>query len=440
MGASWNSLVRVFERTWGSMDVTRRAITFYNRDSTTGWRLPTYSTSTIKMLIIPRGSTKMIKAAGTYPLTDAVGLTNTAVADMDQVLANSIYYEIKAVEEIYSTPDTVEYYRCNLNKLPLWEAAPASATWKTSPNDPRERTKTWIDAYARNAQITKNDGSTPAAWATIFENPPYSLRQELRTTSQFQYYITGDDAYAMTFGANWDAQTFTVGSSGHTINLVKLKLGKIGSPGTFTVSIRATDGSGHPTGADLTSGSINANILPAYTACEWKDIPLTDYDLSANTKYAIVMRAPSGSPGDEVARRMDETSPTYAGGCIEVSTDSGSSWASQSGYDFMFEEHFGPVQGLYVIGQSNSTSMLDCDQSAYGYVEHVPIRICTVDGTDVTGTALQWKMEAELRYVFETYPSGTWRSLSFMRSLDHALGGMWLYDREYELNYERETT
>ncbi|GAJ19661.1 unnamed protein product [marine sediment metagenome] len=47
----------------------------------------------------------------------------------------------------------------------------------------------------------------------------------------------------------------------HKITSVKLKLWKEGSPGTVTISIRATDGRGHPTGGDLCSGTINGNTI-----------------------------------------------------------------------------------------------------------------------------------------------------------------------------------
>ena len=84
--------------------------------------------------------------------------------------------------------------------------------------------------------------------------------------SIYEYYSTGDDAAASIYGNTWDTQTFTP-SVAHTITSVKLKLYKTGTgPGTITVGIRATDGSGLPTGSDLCSGTTDGNTLPAATS------------------------------------------------------------------------------------------------------------------------------------------------------------------------------
>ncbi len=78
--------------------------------------------------------------------------------------------------------------------------------------------------------------------------------------TRFEHYITGDDG-AWEFGIiNWMAQTFTP-STAHKITSVKLPLYRWGSPGTITVSIKATDGNGHPTGDDLCLGTTDGNAL-----------------------------------------------------------------------------------------------------------------------------------------------------------------------------------
>lgn len=154
----------------------------------------------------------------------------------------------------------------------------------------------------------------------------------------YEYYNTGDDASSGVYGATWKAQTFTP-SIAHKITSVKLKFYRTGSPGTLTVGIRATDGSGHPTGEDLCSGTIDGNSLTTDTAGAWYEITLgAGYNLAASTKYAIVARAPSGDINNRARWLYDSTSSTYTGGNIESSTNSGSSWTSSTGYDFMFED------------------------------------------------------------------------------------------------------
>jgi len=162
--------------------------------------------------------------------------------------------------------------------------------------------------------------------------------------SLYEVYSTGDDgSYAM-YGKYWDAQTFTVGATGHTVTSVKLKLYRKGSPGTVTVSIRATSGD-HPTGADLTVGTIDGNSLTTATAGAWYEIALTEYTLNASTKYAIVVRAPNGSTNNYLYWRADKTSPTYTGGNREDSIDNGVTWTTTTLSDFMFEVWGNPAGG-----------------------------------------------------------------------------------------------
>ncbi len=154
-------------------------------------------------------------------------------------------------------------------------------------------------------------------------------------SERYEYYITGDDAGYELYGANWLAQTFTP-STAHTITSVKLKLYRYQNPGTLTVGIRATSGA-FPTGSDLTSGTTNGDTLTTTATGEWREITLTDYSLSASTKYAIVLRALTANDTNYANWRYDN-----AGGYSDEneahSGDSGTSWAAQSGYDFMFED------------------------------------------------------------------------------------------------------
>ena len=148
------------------------------------------------------------------------------------------------------------------------------------------------------------------------------------------YYNTGDDTFATITSAAWYAQTFTANQA-YTIGSVKLRLWRqAGAPANVTVSIRATDGSGHPTGGDLTSGSIAGSGITENTAGAWYEITLTSYSLSNGVKYAIVVRVDTNN----VRWRVDNSSPTYAGGNGESSGDSGASWSTRT-YDCMFETY-----------------------------------------------------------------------------------------------------
>jgi len=155
--------------------------------------------------------------------------------------------------------------------------------------------------------------------------------------TRYEYYTTGDTDAWLVFGVRLEAQTFTP-SIAHKITSVKLKLYRIGLPGTLTVSIRATNGSGHPTGADLCSGTTNGNTLPHGVPAEWREITLgAGYNLSAGIKYAIVATAPSGNLSNCAYWRGDYTNPTYWKGCRENKYGA-EDWISYTDIDLMFEE------------------------------------------------------------------------------------------------------
>jgi len=155
----------------------------------------------------------------------------------------------------------------------------------------------------------------------------------------YEHYNTGDDGRALIQSFIWLGQSFTP-SLTHKITSVKLRLHRVGSPGTVTVSIRATDGDGLPTGPDLCSGTTNGNTLTTdYTGGDWREITLGDgYNLSADTKYVIVVRVLDGNLDNKVGWRDDESSPTYVGGNKVGSTDNDSTWFLCLSCDTMFEE------------------------------------------------------------------------------------------------------
>lgn len=156
-------------------------------------------------------------------------------------------------------------------------------------------------------------------------------------TTEYENYDGTENSDLIMYQVYWHAQTFTVGATAHTITSVKLKLWKDGNPGTFTVSIRAVDGSGHPTGSDLTSGTIDGNTFTTDGNGAWYEITFTEYTFLANTKYAIVCRALNGSysPHNDVVWRGVNPGG-YADGNSEQSNDSGGTW-SDTGRDNAFE-------------------------------------------------------------------------------------------------------
>lgn len=169
-------------------------------------------------------------------------------------------------------------------------------------------------------------------------SPIFSHHHPGVTPLLFEHYITGDDddieCWTPTY---WLAQTFTPQTT-HIITSVKLLLYRVGSPGTVTVSIRATL-VGDPAGPDLCAGTTSGNTLPTAAPYEWREIALgEELFLEAGMKYAIVVRCLASDLANMLSWRVDKTSPAYAGGEVVISANSGGSWTKAPTYDFMFEE------------------------------------------------------------------------------------------------------
>jgi len=154
----------------------------------------------------------------------------------------------------------------------------------------------------------------------------------------YEYYTTSGANDIYVYAAEWLAQTFTVGTVGSNENFnvtgCSLWAFRAANPGTLNVSIRAVDGSGQPSGSDLSTGSINANTFDEYGPLQ-ETISMSSYQLQASTKYAIVARAINGDVSNFVAWRY-VPSATYTGGDIEWSSNSGSTFTAFTDIDFMF--------------------------------------------------------------------------------------------------------
>lgn len=152
-------------------------------------------------------------------------------------------------------------------------------------------------------------------------------------------YDTNDNSTLGSSDTYWIAQTFPAGAT-YDINSVELLLYKHSSlsPGTITISIKAVDGNGKPTGADLCSGTIDGDTLTTNTAGEWKEITFSSaYSLSCGTQYAIVARCSGSGNYPFYSRRHYPTA--YADGNQGTSANSGSSWTMSSYRTLMFRTY-----------------------------------------------------------------------------------------------------
>lgn len=99
--------------------------------------------------------------------------------------------------------------------------------------------------------------------------------------------------------------------------------------------------------------------------------------------------------------------------------------------EFMHPEY--PVDLLYLIGCPTTQPLLVHTR----YLEAVPITICCIDKSGITGTKLKWTAENELRRIFEVYSFGSFRSLDRIGDSDERLGSTIMYQTTLTLNYRR---
>lgn len=167
--------------------------------------------------------------------------------------------------------------------------------------------------------------------------------------TKYEYWDTlNGETGRVCYGVNWSGQTFTP-SITHQITSVKLNCYKRDSPndspGDITVSIRATSG-GLPTGGDLASGTIAEADIPSWGVAgyDWVEATFSSTCvLVADTKYAIIVKAPDGDAQNYVGLRMTVTGADgYTRGNHADSYDSGVNWEDSEGgafyYDMFFEE------------------------------------------------------------------------------------------------------
>jgi len=151
----------------------------------------------------------------------------------------------------------------------------------------------------------------------------------------WESYTTGADNATTVYGGHWMAQSFLVEQESHSALWVRLSMYRLGEPGTVVVGLREVDSSGFPTGDDLTTGTIDADVMSNSTA-SWYTVVLDEYSLVYNTTYAIVVSAESGDASNALYVMSDDSAATYAGGTKIYSTTGGLIWLEDTGHDLQF--------------------------------------------------------------------------------------------------------
>ncbi len=140
-------------------------------------------------------------------------------------------------------------------------------------------------AGSKNISLNRALGLTiPVTGAALDDGgvvTDYTTQQKSGPAKDQSYTAGEDNEKNIAGGNNWEAQTFTTVSAGlfrHVI--LKIYRNPGNWPGNTTVSIKATDGNGHPTGADLCSLTFDSSYIT---------------DISPGVYYKIIFTT-SGQP------------------------------------------------------------------------------------------------------------------------------------------------
>ncbi|GAI71241.1 unnamed protein product [marine sediment metagenome] len=147
-------------------------------------------------------------------------------------------------------------------------------------------------------------------------------------------------------GTRWLGQTFTP-QENFKLTKFELYLKRQSTISTIWVLFRNTDINGHPIPPNLASYEFPGNeLLETFT---WREIAITYPNLVAFTKYAIICVGPDLPTGHYPHWGLDSIGALYPRGCYERSTNSGSSWISDTNKDFGFRAY-----GEYETGEKKA--------------------------------------------------------------------------------------
>ena len=152
-----------------TVDATLKVLTLGAQDAVTGLYALSYSAgSTITMNLAPKGQSMIQTALGYHSKYEMSGVTSAIVCEGDRVEdASGVTYEIKQVAYYPTKRSTAfSYAVCALELLPT-EGLTSTAYTASTVDDPRYRTKVWLDTYLTAASLP--------AFITAYDNPKYPI-------------------------------------------------------------------------------------------------------------------------------------------------------------------------------------------------------------------------------------------------------------------------
>lgn len=158
--------------------VTRRELSLGAQDTVTGWYAKSYAETADydKIVIVPKGFNLTQFGIGSYAKYATTGIICAPLSEGDEIIANSKYYDVASVEDV-DLGNSHMWYVCELHENQMHYDAPTTYGTGATVEDPRHRTKDYLDTYLLAANLLENDGGTQAEFITCWANPPYPIKK-----------------------------------------------------------------------------------------------------------------------------------------------------------------------------------------------------------------------------------------------------------------------
>lgn len=204
-------------------------------------------------------------------------------------------------------------------------------------------------------------------------------------------YIGSDDTNS-NIGATTDrfAQTFRT-TSEFNITKIRIKTSKSNNPGVITLELRDINATGGP-GSNIVTSNTTIDTA-SWSGTDYRNITLPTTNLSINKNYTFVLYTQTGDGSNFVSIRVDNTLPSYEGGTVWISTDSGSSYGNLT-RDAIFTI-FGNYSSIDFIENSNNFNQIVTSGSSETYTLNITynssfftnsLAYLVYNGTQYTGT------------------------------------------------------
>jgi len=192
-------------------------------------------------------------------------------------------------------------------------------------------------------------------------------------------YFSMLDPYGSRYGQNW-----LVGVGGYSVSRVRVKVARVGSPGTINCRIYAltvNSNSGVPTGEALGTASLDADTFGASPSHDWTNFDFSSsVALSSSTWYAFTFDVPAGDDNNYVEIRSDDSTPVASGSAV-YTIDNGTTWYTLPSSDLQYYVYKDPITAVTSVDlDADGNNLLACsadgvwlsDDLGVSWTQHKP--------------------------------------------------------------------